>query len=420
MKLCTALLTLALIASQPAFALKEYYSISRSTRALGMGGAFYGLSDDENALFYNPSGLAFYRGGPDFKIALRAEGTTNAVSALQELIKPGTRDISDIVAAMEPYQGQPIYGGVTPGMIYFAKRQFAIGLLIGDVKSNAALLGRDLDSSLDITAIADSGLFVGFGFPILKNLAVGANLKAIFRAGGRKTYTAADIAQSSSFSIDPRQMGGMGGGLDFDLGATYEHFWAGGMFTRASLTLNNALASQMTFIKVPDVNAPPGLPRLLSVGTYTQLPGMGVFDHVGLLVDFAEFGIGGQTDADLGGRGGSFWKHVNLGVEVPLTSYLSGRLGLRQGNFTAGLGLDLRHFELELATYAEELATHPGRLTARRVALRLAFGFGGGKQSVVTLSEASPPPLKAGSAPVPAPAETPPPALGEAPAAAVN
>lgn len=38
------------------------FSIGMGARPLGMGGAFVGLADDENALFYNPAGLGFLKG----------------------------------------------------------------------------------------------------------------------------------------------------------------------------------------------------------------------------------------------------------------------------------------------------------------------------------------------------------------------
>ena len=40
----------------------EYPVLFRGVRPLGMGGAFLALSDDENALFYNPAGLNDVKG----------------------------------------------------------------------------------------------------------------------------------------------------------------------------------------------------------------------------------------------------------------------------------------------------------------------------------------------------------------------
>lgn len=36
---------------------QEYDMIYRGPRPMGMGGAFTAVSDDENAIFYNPAGL---------------------------------------------------------------------------------------------------------------------------------------------------------------------------------------------------------------------------------------------------------------------------------------------------------------------------------------------------------------------------
>ena len=60
MKRLTLLICLSFVV--PTFAMREFYGISRSIRALGMGGAFYGRSDDEYALFYNPAGVSLYQG----------------------------------------------------------------------------------------------------------------------------------------------------------------------------------------------------------------------------------------------------------------------------------------------------------------------------------------------------------------------
>src|SRR4051812_5301322 len=75
----------AIFLCSSSFALKEYYSISRSIRALGMGGAFYGLSDDESSLFYNPAGLDVYRGSGGSMLSLNAHAANATISALKTL-----------------------------------------------------------------------------------------------------------------------------------------------------------------------------------------------------------------------------------------------------------------------------------------------------------------------------------------------
>ena len=180
------LLLLVLLCS-PVFAMKEYYSISKSIRALGMGGAFYGLSDDEYALFYNPAGLAEYRGKWELGLLnVNADIGSALPSALSTItgIKGGG-SVSDIVSKLQQFQGVPLYGNAGVALPFFHMKNFAIGLLLADAKLDMAVLGANLSMSLDVTAISDTGLVVGYGRHILDNLAVGMNAKYhLLRAGG--------------------------------------------------------------------------------------------------------------------------------------------------------------------------------------------------------------------------------------------
>ena len=349
-----------------------------------MGGAFYGLSDDENALFYNPAGLGFREDGADLMVSLKLDASTNVVPALQTLLRGGSRTVASVMSDLNQFQGQALAANVTPLFAYYVRKYFSMGLLVADTKIDVALLGRDMDTTVDITALSDSGLFVGFAAPVLPGLVVGANAKGLFRVGGHRAYTVLDIAQNNGFAMDLQSMGGAGGGVDFDLGATYQlPEILDGVTMRASLVANNLLGSQLnTFRLSSSTSAPPSLPRMLTLAGYMRVPGFSAVEHIDFVLDLAEFAIGGQSDPLYGARTGSLWKHVNFGAEGRMFGWLYGRAGFRQGNFTLGIGLDARYFQMDIATYAEELASLPGRLTSRRVALRLAAGFGGAARPV--------------------------------------
>ena len=126
----------------------EYYSLSRSVRALGMGNAFYSLSDDEGALFYNPAGLSLYRGGWQvMPLNVQGQISSDGFSAISTLIDSfrNTSDVSQIVTSVSSLQGNPVYAGgaVFP---YFLKNGFAVGVLVADVKADFALLGAGVAS----------------------------------------------------------------------------------------------------------------------------------------------------------------------------------------------------------------------------------------------------------------------------------
>ncbi len=386
-------LTLGMLTPPTASAVKEYYSISRSIRALGMGGAFYGRSDDQDAVFYNPAGLGFYEGGNDLMASMKLDGSTSLAQAVTVLTRPGARTVASTITDLDALSGNPIFVSATPVHGYYLRKYFTMGLLLADTKGTMAILGKDLDTTVDITAISDSGLFVGFAYPVMPGLVVGANLKGMFRAGGQKTYTVLEIAQNQALSTNLQTLGGAGGGIDFDLGVTYQlPTIIPGVTNRVSVTANNLMASNFTMFKLDATTGPPpGLPRMLTVSGMTRLPGFWIMDRLDLLLDLAEFQIGGVTNADHGARGGSLWKHVNFGGEALFWGWLYGRMGFRQGNFTIGAGIDARFFQIDIATYAEELASLPGRLSSRRVALRLAAGFGGANPTVAPATQTTVP-----------------------------
>jgi len=365
------------LASSGAFAVEEYYGLSRSIRALGMGGAFYTMSDDEYALFYNPAGLSNYRGNGSMMFSLAGQISTGATSAIQTLTEQKGGNIDAVVRALSSFQGKPVSAGFSI-FPHYVRKYFAMGLLLADTKTNFAFLGKELDTTVDLTMIVDNGLILGFGRPVFSDdFHLGMNLKGIVRAGGKKSFTVLDIASSAGFDLDPNTLGGVGGGIDFDLGAIYDiRGLPFGVLNQVSFTLTNLLASDLTMFKSSTGGNPPGLQRMLTLGARSTLPGVGPFDQFHLVMDLSEFHLGGEAELEYGARKGSLFKHVNLGVEAPMNGWFVLRAGFHQGYLTAGFGIQTAPLKLDFATYGEELSTGINRLGSRRFALRLALGFG--------------------------------------------
>lgn len=375
------LLPLLLLVSTSALAVQEYYAVTRSIRALGMGGAYYALSDDQYALFYNPAGLATREGGGRFSLlGIGGSLSPSTIDALDTITHSSGKDVGQVADSLSKFQGIPLYVGASPTFLTYYQKHFAIGILLADFKVDMALLGRDLDTQVDATAIADSGIFAAYATSFVDDtLHVGLTAKAMGRAGGRKLFSLTDIAQKNGFELDPNKLGGAGAGLDFDLGASYDiPLPKTGPFLlyRASFVINNLLANDYSMVHITG-GAPPQLPRTVSLGGYTALKGVGPIENFHIVLDLAEFNAGGQEDPEFGARKGSFFKHLNFGVEAPLWGHwITPRLGFHQGYITAGLGFDLRALKIDFATYGEELAAGVGRLGSRRYALRLELGWG--------------------------------------------
>ena len=79
---------------------------------------------------------------------------------------------------------------------------------------------------------------------------------------------------------------------------------------------------------------PPTLDRTVSLGWHSIFQGWGWIDNFHVLVDLAEFKLGGEDNLDYGSRSGSLWKHVNVGVEMPMNGWFILRTGFHQGYLT--------------------------------------------------------------------------------------
>lgn len=357
-------------------ALEEYYPLSRSVRAMGRGGAHYALSDDESALFFNPASLNLYKGGGEFMIALGGQLSNGALGQIDTFSKAtgGNNSLTSLVDQLTPLSGKSLSLGATV-MPYYHRKGLAVGLLLADAKINSAYLGKEVDSYFDVTALVDSGLFIGKSFPIGKTLSIGLNSKLLLRSGARQTFAPLDFVINDTLKFSENQLGsGLGG--DLDLGVTWEPEYALiGSRMGYSLVLTNLLATKYNWIIFKN-GAPPALQRMASAGAYTVIKGGKVIDYLLFSIDFAELGLGGQDDPHLGSRKGSVWKHVNAGMEFALRTWFILRAGLHQGNWTAGASLQSVVGKLEFATYEEELGLNPGNLSSRRFMFNLAFGVG--------------------------------------------
>jgi hypothetical protein len=370
-----------LVLATPSYGVKEYYDLSKSIRSLGMGGAFFGLSDDEYALFSNPAGLSLRRTGSETMIRLNTNVSSDAISGFKDFSSLSGSSLKTAVDRLDQYKGKPLYANV--GFLpYFVSKNLAVGLLIADTKINFNISKSSSEiASLptsteiaDMTVISDSGVVIGYaqsvGDPALH---VGANLKGLFRSGGRKFFTAAEYLANGKIEFDPKTIGGSGMGVDFDLGATYEmKDLPFGLLSRASLVFSNLLASQFSIAHL--YGSVSHLNRTMNLGWYTAFGGFAFVDNVHALVDISNISIGGETNPDLGARTGSFLKKVHLGVELPIGRF-SVRGGLHQGYLTAGFGMNLYAIRLDAATYGEETGENM-KQGSRRYALTVALGWG--------------------------------------------
>jgi hypothetical protein len=125
--------------------------------------------------------------------------------------------------------------------------------------------------------------------------------------------------------------------------------------------------------------------RNLNLGVSATRATWGVFTHTSFAFEVTDIGNnsndvnaptpssdpGQATDANQYGAG-SVFRMIHIGAETHW-KLVALRAGLNQGYLAAGLGLDLRFFTLDFATYGEEMSLNAGGIEDRRYALQLGF-----------------------------------------------
>lgn len=356
----------------PAVAMNEFYSPGRSVRALGMGGAFHALSEGADALLYNPAGIA---GAQEMLIRSGAQASVGAISGAPAVlgVMDESKGLEDVVAVLDQVRGKPIYTQWGAFASYLSSI-WATGFLLMDTQIDVSFLGEQFDTTMDVTVISDSVLFLGYGKKVrdIPGLTWGANVKLAFRWAGYLNYSVLDSASGKPMSENPDTVTGSGVGPDLDLGVFYDFKWEE-FPTRIAVTLANLLSTDFPWRRTGGV--PPRLARTLNVGFGVQYGSWWIWDGSSLYFDLANIGIADQPPEHLGARTGNISKHIHVGTEVKMGTLWRLRTGLHQGYFTAGLGLHGKTWRWDLAYYAEELGNSPGYIYSPRLATSLAAAW---------------------------------------------
>ena len=296
--LLTIGILLALVA--PAYAAKysgEFLSLGVGARALGLGGAFVGVADDVTASFWNPAGLAQLNRkelslmhAETFGSLLNQDFIAFA-RPLTEQNRPATRAFS-----------LPRLGGGGVKITDLEKK----GLEISD--TNRVVLLRE-------ESHADYALFFSYSHQMRPQVFWGANLKLIYR----------DVVSTSAF--------GIGADLAF-LAKPYS-------FLSVGANLMDLTSSLLFYDN--------GTTETINPTTKLGLALNRSFKHFSLVL---------ATDADVRYEGrksaAQFWlgklsADMHHGLEISYREKVAGRLGLDQGDFTAGAGLWINQFGLDIA-----------------------------------------------------------------------
>ncbi len=342
----------------------EYDMIYRGARPMGMGGAFTGVSDDENALFYNPAGLNRIKPG-EGKVIILNPGLSLNSSAMNVIDKISDKLTEDPINTLSPYIGQNMHANLMVSTPSYVRHNFGVMLLLPNIKNNTTLR-RNVALQAIEDVVMDTGLIVGMSHGFLQDrLSVGADVKFLVRGAGHVTMDAVQLYTKEALSF--KDIGGYGFGVDADLGAMYTFNKVAFFIPTVGLTLKNIGATKFPTRfenKTADLPDAFRLRRSLALGSKFELPNVWRFTKWLVAFDINDIGLGG-----------SFFKKVHLGTEAWLLNFFGLRGGINQGYLTFGLTLDIPVMQVDFYTYAEELGQGAGSKGDRRIGVQLTFGW---------------------------------------------
>lgn len=341
----------------------ELFEPHISARAMGLGGAYSALVEDDESLWYNPAGLA-KNSGFYWTIADPHAGVSNAnaLTSLSDL-----QSATTFQSTLDGLYGEPIWIGLG-GKTSFQMPFFAASYFY-DVDTSI-IVDNPVSPTLTTNFVTDQGYALGTGWSVGGILQMGFAAKYITRTGLRKDWGTQTIADISSGNSTPSVIfdtiadtTGTGYALDYGMNITFPSP------IQPTLSFVWKNMGNTKFRVDQGATAPPTEMQNMTLGGALLVDLF--FVHVAPTVEFRHID---DTDIQLG-------KKLHLGLEVGVP-FMDFRVGLYQGYYTLGFGLDLGILKIDAATWGTELGGYPGQFEDRRymvqAILKIGFDIGGG------------------------------------------
>jgi hypothetical protein len=335
---------------------EEFPNLYRGIRPLGMGGAFITLSDDENAMFYNPAGLNDVSGfGGVGLINPLAEVSKNTMGFYQDLSDLETEDQQEVVDFLNERIGEHQHVRLA-FLPHFYMHNFAIGLL-GQATVDMEIRDRGANPTIPTNVRIDYGVAASGALGFFdQKLQIGLTGKFIQRQGVNKTYSAVDIVNDTFDPIDDAEEAGKKSDFALDIG-TKVNFKN---FLKPSVALVVQNITDLDFEELGEI------PQTVNIGASIN-PDFWILKTT-FAVEIDDLTKSVETDDDL-------YKRLHLGAEFRFPMILTLRAGINGGYPAAGVDVDFWILSISAATYAEELGAVSGQRADRRYVAQLSLGF---------------------------------------------
>lgn len=338
-----------------------------TTRTKAMGGVCVGLSDDYQALYSNPAGLAQVT-DKEFAV-IQAEGEINkdyrtvddTTDGLSDQNTPAARAANN--AILTRVMGLRARMQASNLAYYLGGTGFGVGVLYQGLAETEVV--RPTNPRLRAHGLVDTVLSGSMARPIpgVRNVFAdqangwwGASVKFLSRRWVDREFDPRDFAGLTE--SDLRGSERRGETFDFDAGTHWElknNPWR----PRLGMLIRNVFETEID----PAIGK---MKREWAVGCSFR-PLQGPEERWNKLVLAADF-WNPQDD-------GGFMSHLRLGGEAWVRPWLALRGGVRGGYLTGGCSADFEVVRLDFSSYGEEIGARPGDREDRRYSLSLGIEF---------------------------------------------
>jgi len=361
----------------------EYPYIYKSTRAMGMGGAYTAVGGRVDTLFYNPAGLINIpqdKGWEVNLINLSGEYGKHTIPFLKDMKDAlNTPDLNgdgsssdDQISAVNDviakYQGEVIHLRVadfTSVGHSYDRWAFGVGGIGSGRMDAIPHQGFGSDGYLEVDADAYYGGMGGFSVGVTDNFFAGISVKSLHRDTLIHNFTARELVENqndlSNYIQKDLQKSGNATGFDFGV------LWK---FAPDSALKPSFGASVLNFGGL-DFGPAGKLPQTINVG-FAINPTISWARSLTVAADYIDVTYNFDQDKDMA-------KRIRYGAELQLFDVLPGEMAVRAGmyNNSPTLGFDVRFliFTLSYAMYTEELGAYAGQDKDKRQLITLDIGW---------------------------------------------